>query len=123
MVRIPHAKFKNNPSIVYQSCIKLWTDLGLYLKSISDCDYFSKYNLLFGIKTESVNSFYNKIILVTKKYIWMCRFNNTVPNFIHLKNYLHKYICNLKMIYYVKNKPDMFEPIWNALYLMISQDV
>ena len=82
----------------------------------------SKSEFIFGCPKESFDHPKNYLSLLIKKYIWITKFKSASLTILGLKNYLKMCIGELKVIYDVKNKANLFHE-WIYLYSDLCQEV
>jgi hypothetical protein len=80
---------------------------------------FSKTKILFGMPRKMPDSVENFTILISKAFIWQCRFLKKIPNFEHFKHYFKSTLCTLKEMYVIKNIEFLWQP-WQLIYLELD---
>ena len=75
----------------------------------------TKEQFIFGYHDKGFYQPENFISLVTKKYIWANKFKDANLLMTGLRNLLKMYVSDLKSIFVLKCKPEMFNDQWNTI--------
>ena len=118
----PLCKYCNNfdekISHLYWGCVNVQSFLNetfIYIRS-TGIDYApTKTEFLFGNLEESFNHPKNYISLLIKKYIWATKFKSANLSIVGIKNFLKSCIKELKIIFDIKEKAELFNE-WIMLY-------
>ena len=93
-----------------------------YIRSTGTDYEPTKLEFLFGFPSESFGHPKNYLSLLIKKYIWKSKFKNAILNIVGLKNHLKMNLCELKIIYDIKEEAIKFNE-WILLYSDLCQEV
>ena len=96
-------------SVTLQFLHILFSYLNKYFHNIQ----LSKVHFLLGYVDQSL--FCNLLIIIAKNYIYKCKFHNSIPNIVDLKNRLKKYYLLELYIAKKNNKLEGFERYWTPV--------
>lgn len=57
-----------------------------------------------------------------KAYIWQCKLNEKQPCIIAFKRYFKIMLNNIKYMYMIMNKNDVFDSNWLSFHVHLSED-
>ena len=111
-------------SHIFYDCdyvLNLWQEIINWLKTLNINIPLDRKALLFGLSDQASTSVQNYLILYTKYFIWVTKFQTKQLGFDSFRTFLKNKLEDLKRAYYYENKERCFEP-WLLIYECLVSD-
>jgi hypothetical protein len=98
-----------------------WNNLNTFSTNIGSALNINEKEILFGDLTTKIDSVENILLMHGKAYIWQCKLYEKQPCIIAFKKYFKIILTNIKYMYMIMNKNDVFDSNWILFHVHLSE--